>query len=341
MDVVRLATASWLRGCRPRAVIPTACPGASESDCATADGINVRSKGHDLRNALVVSCVTTLLFDEYLPHPDSRVSEDVILPPPFLARKRRALRRDEISRSKSICAPIRIVESCKSCSHRALVNGAADRNPVGKVPAPRNQRVRYLDEAEEEPRLREQMTVADFELVEVAMNTGLRQGRQFALRWAHVDLGKGVIRIPKSKNRDPYVVPLNDTVKRIRRRRLRLLHSPWVFPNASGNNHLDAHNFVRRVFDPSVEKAGIEDFHWHDLRHTFGSRLAMLRGAAADDQRTYEPPHDQPNDALCAPVSWSPAGGGPAPQHLRKEGADRHQNRHQQRRRRWRGGLRC
>jgi Phage integrase family len=44
-----------------------------------------------------------------------------------------------------------------------------------------------------------------------------------------------------------------------------------------GTNHLDGHNFVRRVFKPAVERAGIVDFHWHDLRHTFASRLAMSR----------------------------------------------------------------
>ena len=110
---------------------------------------------------------------------------------------------------------------------RAIIDGTADRNPVGKVPAPRNQRVRYLA-ADEEARLREKLETADCELVDFAINTGLRQGRQFSLRWTHVDLANSVIRIPKSKNRDAYTVPLNDTAKRILQRRPRRLHCPGV-----------------------------------------------------------------------------------------------------------------
>lgn len=44
-----------------------------------------------------------------------------------------------------------------------------------------------------------------------------------------------------------------------------------VFLNSNG----EAYRLVSTVFDEAVERAKIIDFHFHDLRHTFASRLIM------------------------------------------------------------------
>jgi len=113
--------------------------------------------------------------------------------------------------------------------------------------------------------------------VAVALNTGLRQGNLFRLRWADVNFETGEITARRSKSGEDYHVPMNDEVRAILRVLPTRLRSSWVFPSETGETPLDAKNFVHRVFMPALKRARIHDFRWHDLRHTFASRL-VIRG---------------------------------------------------------------
>jgi len=68
---------------------------------------------------------------------------------------------------------------------------------------------------------------------------------------------------------------LNDTALAILQAQPSRLHSDYVFPSATGRSPLDARNVLHRLFIPAVRRAKVEDFCWHDIRHTFASRLVM------------------------------------------------------------------
>jgi len=161
----------------------------------------------------------------------------------------------------------------------AVENGLLERSPARPIKFLREPsgRVRFLSE-EEETALRAAIGEKDWLVIAFALNTGLRRGEQFNLRWENVNLANRVLTIPRSKHGGSRHVQLNDTAMAVLRALPSRFHSRWVFPSATGKTPMSANNFRYRVFDPAAERARIDDFTWHDLRHTFASRLVM-RGA--------------------------------------------------------------
>jgi integrase len=172
----------------------------------------------------------------------------------------------------------------------AIASRLVDTNPVrsrrqgGAFTKENNQRVRQLALDEEMALAREIPDVADWSKLVVALHTGLRRGEQFRLRWEDVDFRTGIVTIPDSKSGEARHIPMNDTVRTVLRALPSRLKSAWVFPSEAGETPLDAQNFVNRVFLPALRRAQIRNFHWHDLRHTFASRLVM----AGVDLRTVQ-----------------------------------------------------
>jgi integrase len=174
-------------------------------------------------------------------------------------------------------------------AHRLAVS-----NPVRRVKLfhEDNSRLRYLSR-EEYDRLIESVRALAArtnvskpspyleEKIVLAVHTGLRRGSLFNLRWDHIDFANSVMRIPRTKSGRPLSIPLNLTA----RRTLETLNadrnpaSPHVFPHKSGPHAGDPVQDIKNGFHAAVELAGIEDFTWHDLRHTFASWL-MMRGAS-------------------------------------------------------------
>ena len=117
-------------------------------------------------------------------------------------------------------------------------------------------------------------------LIILAVVTGLRRGNLLRLRFDQCDLVARVIRIEQeTKNNRPITVPINDTAWRIIEEMAKRANgSPFLFPHIEGEQAGAAIKDVKNEFRSAVRAAGIEDFHFHDLRHTAASWMVMGHG---------------------------------------------------------------
>ncbi len=128
-------------------------------------------------------------------------------------------------------------------------------------------RERSITPAQAEALLRE-LPTHQRDVVLFALATGLRQSNVVGLEWSHVNLdaGHAWIGANQSKNRKPIAVPLNATALVVLRRQIGK-HPEKVFTYAGkpiGWANTEA-------WRKALKRAGIENFRWHDLRHTWAS----------------------------------------------------------------------
>lgn len=142
-----------------------------------------------------------------------------------------------------------------------------DRVPKFKLFREAEGRVRSLSPQEFQGLLNELPPhLADMAVFAVA--TGLRQANVTGLQWQYVDLQRQHAWVPGSqhKNGKPHSVPLNDMALGVLLRQVGKHHT-YVFtfrgqPIANVNT---------KAWTGALKRAGIEDFRWHDLRHTFAT----------------------------------------------------------------------
>lgn len=107
--------------------------------------------------------------------------------------------------------------------------------------------------------------------LDLALHTGLRRSSMYIdLLWENVDLQSRIAIIPKTKNNDQVVVPLNDVAMRA----LSIFQRRGdgrgrVVRNANGKTLIVNGHW----FHPALRKAGIVNFRWHDCLHTYASGL--------------------------------------------------------------------
>jgi integrase len=109
-------------------------------------------------------------------------------------------------------------------------------------------------------------------IVTLAVHTGMRKGELLGLKWDQVSFEQGIITLTETKNNERRDIPMDQTVKATLKALEALeRESPFVFCNEEGRNFED----IGRSFETALRRSGIEDFRFHDLRHTFASNLVM------------------------------------------------------------------
>jgi integrase len=149
-------------------------------------------------------------------------------------------------------------------------------NPVTKVSLERfnNKRDRWLTFMEEK-KLLEACPEWLKEIVVFDLHTGMRLGEILSLTWKGVDLFRKTVTVFRSKNNERRTIPLNETIfemlrgkSKVRSKKTDLVfHSKVCTPFTQRNIERGLHN--------AMKKAEIEDFRFHDLRHTFATRLVQ------------------------------------------------------------------
>ena len=141
-----------------------------------------------------------------------------------------------------------------------------------------NQRLRFLNE-EEIGQLLDACPDYLRRIVMCAILTGMRRGEILSLKWDQVR--NGFIYLRKTKTSNPRQIPVGEDLDQ-------------VFKEIRKDQHLTSSNVftymgepvreTKRSFKTALNRAGIQDFRFHDLRHTFASQVLLKGGTLKDVQ---------------------------------------------------------
>jgi integrase len=188
------------------------------------------------------------------------------------------------------------VGTIHSCFELGLRKGWCQSNPVKLADRPvikkTETRIRFLDQDELEQLLATRYLDDAFGRIErslylTAAMTGLRQGELLGLRWRDVDFDARKIRVvspyvrgefgdPKSEGSGrsvPMASRVAETLEELQEQTLFKRPSHLVFCHPETGNPLDRSKLVRR-FRQQLDRADVRRVTFHELRHTFGTRMA-------------------------------------------------------------------
>ena len=159
-----------------------------------------------------------------------------------------------------------------------------EQNPFTKgkalVVKANNKRFRYLTEDEIEKLLDNCVNDYTKDIIVTVLNAGMRRQEVLSLKWNQIR--NGFIYLSKTKTDESRQIPINDDLSELLKgiRKKNQLRSEYVFCDNKGRPFKQ----ITKSFMASLRRAGIEDFRFHDLRHTFASHFVMRKGSLKDLQ---------------------------------------------------------
>ena len=144
-------------------------------------------------------------------------------------------------------------------------------------------RVRYLDDDERLKLLdvcEQSSNKQLYAIVVLALSTAMRKSEILNLKRRDVFIKEGFVILDKTKNKERRRIPIIGHAHNVLSHHLKItrLDSDFIFPSKDGKKPID----IKRPWENAVSKAGIENFRFHDLRHSAASYLAM-NGASNRD----------------------------------------------------------
>lgn len=160
---------------------------------------------------------------------------------------------------------------------KAVLNAAVewewlDRAPVTKRTKIVTKRIRWLTQAEAE-RLLAELPEHLADMARFSLETGLRRSNVTGLQWSQFDMVRRVawIHPDQAKAKKAITVPLSDTAIAVLRRQLAKKRVPEFVDSVFVYHGKPVYQTVTAAWRKAQKRAGIRDFRWHDLRHTWAN----------------------------------------------------------------------
>lgn len=210
--------------------------------------------------------------------------------PSLLAECRDKLAR-EITVRHTQRSPASVVRYMAALSHAFTIAvkewGWLEDSPMRKVTKPRESRgrVRFLSDDERVRLLKackESSNPYLYPVVVLALSTGMRNGEIMRLTWGNVDMNRGRAILHETKNGERRAVAITGHALELLKELGKVRHneSNLLFP--AKESRLQKPMDLRTPWEVALKKAGIDDFRFHDLRHSAASYLAMNGASLAE-----------------------------------------------------------